>query len=105
MKITIVGTGYVGLVTGVCFADIGHDVMCVDNDPSKIEKLHAGEMPIYEEGLEEIVARNVDAGRLIFTTSIDEGTDFAEVIFIAVGTPPGYQGEANLSYVEQVGRR
>ena len=105
MKITIVGTGYVGLVTGTCFADIGHEVLCVDNDDRKIKVLKSGKMPIYEPGLEEMVHRNVAAGRLKFTPSIEEGTAFAEVIFIAVGTPPGYQGQANLSYVEQVGRK
>ncbi|NLB64971.1 MAG: UDP-glucose/GDP-mannose dehydrogenase family protein [Lentisphaerae bacterium] len=104
MKISIVGTGYVGLVTGACFSDAGHEVMCIDNDPKKIEMLHRGEMPIYEPGLEELVERNVKAGRLHFTTSIKEGTEFAEVIFIAVGTPPGVGGEANMTYVEQVGR-
>ena len=104
MKITIVGTGYVGLVTGTTFSEIGHEVLCVDNDADKIRKLNKLEMPIYEEGLEEIVKRNVAAGRLRFSTSIKEGTEFAEVIFIAVGTPPGYRGEANMSYVERVGR-
>jgi UDPglucose 6-dehydrogenase len=104
MKITIVGTGYVGLVTGATFSEIGHHVMCVDNDPKKIAKLKRLEMPIYEEGLEEIVKRNVKAGRLTFSTSVKEGTAFSEVIFIAVGTPPGYGGEANMSYVEKVGR-
>ena len=104
MKITIVGTGYVGLVTGATFSEIGHDVMCVDNDTEKIAKLRQLHMPIYEEGLEEIVVRNVTAKRLRFSTSIKEGTGFAEVIFIAVGTPPGYGGEANMSYVERVGR-
>ncbi len=105
MNITIVGTGYVGLVTGATFSEIGHNVMCIDNDDSKIEKLRNLEMPIYEEGLEEIVTRNVEAGRLQFSKSIKEGTEFSEVIFIAVGTPPGYEGEANMSYVEKVGRQ
>ena len=104
MKITIVGTGYVGLVTGACFSDAGHEVMCVDNNEKKIEMLLKGELPIYEPGLDEIVERNVKAGRLKFSTSIAEGTKFAKVIFIAVGTPPGVGGEANLTYVEQVGR-
>lgn len=104
MNITIVGTGYVGLVTGATFSEIGHHVLCVDNNAQKIEMLERLEMPIYEEGLQEIIERNVKAGRLHFSTSIKEGTDFAEVIFIAVGTPPGYRGQANLSYVEQVGR-
>ena len=105
MKISIVGTGYVGLVTGACFSEAGHDVLCIDNNPKKIEMLHRGEMPIYEPGLDEMVKRNVEAGRLHFTTSIAEGTAFAEVIFIAVGTPPGVGGEANLTFVEQVGRQ
>jgi len=105
MKITVVGTGYVGLVTGACFAEVGHDVLCVDNDTRKIEMLEKMQMPIYEDGLEEMVRKNHDEGRLKFTTSIKEGTEFAEVIFVAVGTPPGPGGEANMSYVEQVGRQ
>lgn len=105
MNITIVGTGYVGLVTGACFSDWGHNVMCIDNDQRKVDMLKRMEMPIYEEGLEDLVRRNVAAGRLHFSNSIKEGTEFAEVIFIAVGTPPGYRGAANLSYVEQVGRQ
>lgn len=105
MKITIVGTGYVGLVSGACFAEIGHEVLCVDNDERKIQMLKKNQLPIYEPGLQELVERNVAAGRLHFSKSIKEGTDFAEAIFIAVGTPPGYRGQANLSYVEQVGRQ
>ena len=105
MKVTIVGTGYVGLVTGTCFSEVGHQVLCVDNDERKIRMLKKGELPIYEPGLDELADRNVKAGRLHFTTSIEEGAEFADIIFIAVGTPPGYRGEANLSYVEQVGRR
>ncbi len=104
MKLTIVGTGYVGLVTGVTLAEIGHNVLCVDNDESKVASLRRLEMPIYEEGLDTLVRKNVEAGRLRFSTSIGEGTEYAEVIFIAVGTPPGYRGEANMSYVERVGR-
>jgi UDPglucose 6-dehydrogenase len=104
-NVTIVGTGYVGLVTGACFSELGHHVLCVDNDQHKVDMLKRLEMPIYEEGLQELVKRNVEAGRLSFTPSIKEGVDFAEVIFIAVGTPPGYQGRANLSYVETVGRQ
>ncbi|MBN2301963.1 MAG: UDP-glucose/GDP-mannose dehydrogenase family protein [Lentisphaerae bacterium] len=104
MKITIVGTGYVGLVTGATFAEIGHHVLCVDNNADKIRQLNDLEIPIYEDGLEELVVRNFNNGRLKFSTSIKEGTKFAEVIFIAVGTPPGYRGEANMSYVEKVGR-
>jgi len=105
MNITVVGTGYVGLVTGACFSDWGHHVLCVDNDQRKVDMLKRLEMPIYEVGLLEMVKRNVDNGRLRFTTSIKEGTEFAEAIFIAVGTPPGYRGAANMSYVEQVGRQ
>ena len=105
MKISIVGTGYVGLVTGACFSEAGHDVLCIDNNPKKIEMLHRGELPIYEPALDEMVKRNVEAGRLHFTTSIAERTAFAEVVFIAVGTPPGVGGEANLTFVEQVGRQ
>lgn len=104
MNITIVGTGYVGLVTGTTFADIGHNVLCVDNDAGKIEMLNNHEMPIYEDCLQEVVVRNARAGRLRFSTSIAEGVEFSEVIFIAVGTPPGYKGEADMSYVEKVGR-
>ena len=104
MNITVVGTGYVGLVTGACFSDWGHNVLCIDNDDKKVEMLRRLHMPIYEDGLEDLVKRNVAAGRLKFSSSIKEGTDFSEVIFIAVGTPPGYRGAANLSYVEQVGR-
>lgn len=104
MKITVVGAGYVGLVTGTCFAEVGHEVLCVDNNERKVRMLQAHQMPIYEPGLEEMVKRNVAAGRLHFSTSLIEGTDFAEVIFIAVGTPPSSTGEANLSYVERVVR-
>jgi len=104
MNITIVGTGYVGLVSGATFSDIGHHVMCVDNDVGKIAKLKNLEMPIFEDGLEDMVRRNVAAGRLSFSTSIAEGTAHAEVIFIAVGTPPGYRGAPDMSYVEKVGR-
>jgi len=105
VKITVVGTGYVGLVTGTTFSDIGHDVLCIDNNEEKIKRLKALQMPIFEEGLEEIVVRNVEEGRLRFSTEIGEGTEFSEVIFVAVGTPPGYRGEANMSYVETVGRQ
>lgn len=104
MNVTIVGTGYVGLVTGTTFAELGHHVCCVDNDQRKVDLLNNRHMPIFEEGLEEIVVRNMDAGRLTFTSSIRDGVQFSEVIFIAVGTPPGYRGEANMSYVEKVGR-
>jgi UDPglucose 6-dehydrogenase len=104
VKVTIVGTGYVGLVTGTTFAELGHDVLCIDNDQSKVDMLNNRQMPIYEEGLEEMAVRNIESGRLKFSNSIKEGTEFATVIFVAVGTPPGYRGEANMSYVESVGR-
>jgi UDPglucose 6-dehydrogenase len=99
MKIAVVGTGYVGLVTGTCFAEVGIDVTCVDIDQRKIDNLHQGIMPIYEPGLEEMVLRNVDKGRLHFTTSLKEAIQGAEVAFIAVGTPPGEDGSADLKYV------
>ncbi len=99
MKITVVGTGYVGLVTGTCLAESGNHVVCVDIDPGKIATLQAGGIPIYEPGLEELVKRNAREGRLAFTTSIAEAMRETEVAFIAVGTPPGETGEADLSYV------
>ena len=105
MNITVIGTGYVGLVTGTCFAESGHTVTCLDIDPKKIETLEAGGIPIYEPGLEELVRRNVREGRLRFTTSYPEGMKAAEVVFIAVGTPPGESGEADLSYVLQAAGR
>ncbi|HET6439980.1 MAG TPA: UDP-glucose/GDP-mannose dehydrogenase family protein [Anaeromyxobacter sp.] len=101
MNITVIGTGYVGLVTGTCFAESGHSVVCLDIDPKKIETLRSGGIPIYEPGLEELVRRNVREARLSFTTSYPEGMKLAEVVFIAVGTPPGETGEADLSYVLQ----
>lgn len=99
MKIAIVGTGYVGLVTGTCFAEIGVHVTCVDTNQDKIESLKKGVMPIYEPGLEDMVLRNVKAGRLRFTTSLEECLDDVEVVFSAVGTPPDEDGSADLSYV------
>jgi len=108
VRIVVVGTGYVGLVTGTCFAETGHRVTCVDIDARKIELLRQGGIPIYEPGLEELVRRNAKEERLAFTTSIDEAMPGAEVAFIAVGTPPGETGEADLSYVlaaaESIGR-
>jgi UDPglucose 6-dehydrogenase len=98
-RICVIGTGYVGLVTGACFADMGNQVTCVDVDADKIEKLNRDVMPIFEPGLEEIVRRNRKAGRLAFTTSYDEGVAPADFIFIAVNTPSGYEGEAELKYV------
>jgi len=103
-KICVIGVGYVGLVTGTCFADLGHQVTCVDVDESKIEKLRAGVMPIYEPGLEEMVRRNAQADRLHFTTSYPEGLAGAEFAFIAVGTPQGSGGEADLNYVRAAAR-
>jgi len=104
MKISIVGTGYVGLVTGSCFADVGNEVLCVDNDQGKIDMLLAGEIPIYEPGLERLVKASVGHGRLQFTTEIERAVDHAEVIFIAVGTPPGEDGSADLSHVLAVAK-
>ena len=99
MKLTVFGTGYVGLVTGACLAEVGHDVMCVDVDEKKIADLKRGIIPIYEPGLEPIVHRNVEEGRLHFTTSAEEGVTHGEVQFIAVGTPPDEDGSADLQYV------
>ncbi|MFN2169596.1 MAG: UDP-glucose dehydrogenase family protein, partial [Anaerolineae bacterium] len=98
-NISVIGTGYVGLVTGTCFADLGNRVVCVDINEEKIAALKAGQMPIYEPGLEEMVERNVRAGRLHFTTSYREALADAEFVFIAVGTPSGVDGEADLRYV------
>jgi UDPglucose 6-dehydrogenase len=102
MNICVVGTGYVGLVTGAVFADLGNDVVCVDNDRAKVESLRAGQMPIYEPGLEEMVVRNKDDGRLTFTTELPHAVRQADVIFIAVGTPSKETGETDLSHVEAV---
>lgn len=102
MNVCVIGTGYVGLVTGAVFADLGNEVTCVDNNPAKVEMLKQGKMPIYEPGLEEMVKRNVEDGRLIFTADTAEGVRRGEVIFIAVGTPPRDDGSTDLSYVEAV---
>lgn len=104
MKIAIVGTGYVGLVTGTCFAEIGVNVICVDTNSEKIEALKQGVIPIYENGLEEMVNRNAKAGRLQFTTSLESCLNEVDVIFSAVGTPPDEDGSADLSYVLEVAR-
>lgn len=104
MNICVIGTGYVGLVTGTCFADFGVNVACVDKDAEKIETLKKGEIPIYEPGLKELVAKNVREGRLAFTTDLTESVRKALVIFIAVGTPPREDGSADLSYIEEVAR-
>ncbi|MFQ5943543.1 MAG: UDP-glucose dehydrogenase family protein [Anaerolineales bacterium] len=100
-NLTVVGVGYVGLVTGACFADLGNKVIGLDIDEERIEGLKKGQMPIYEPGLEELVSRNVDAGRLTFTTSYEEAIRDAEFVFIAVGTPAGAEGEAEMKYVQQ----
>ncbi len=105
MNIAIVGTGYVGLVSGTCFAEMGSHVTCVDVDVNKIEKLNRGEMPIYEPGLEELVRRNVEFDRLRFTTDLTEVLDDVEVVFSAVGTPPDEDGSADLKYVLAVARQ
>ncbi len=102
MNICIVGVGYVGLVTGACFAEFGLQVKCVDNDASKISMLNQGKVPIYEPGLAELIQKNANAGRLSFTTNIKEGIERALAVFIAVGTPSGEEGRADLSYVEEV---
>jgi UDPglucose 6-dehydrogenase len=104
MDLAIIGSGYVGLVTGACFADVGHNVTCVDNDAQKIKQLQAGEVPIYEPGLEEIIHRNVSARRLRFTGSIQEGVDNSQIIFIAVPTPQLPDGDVDLSFLEKVAR-
>lgn len=104
MKITIFGTGYVGLVTGACLADVGHDVLCMDVDEAKIEKLNKGQIPIYEPGLETIVRHNSEAGRLQFTTSAERAVGHGLLQFIAVGTPPDEDGSADLQYVTAVAR-
>jgi UDPglucose 6-dehydrogenase len=104
VKITVIGTGYVGLVTGTCLAEVGNEVLCLDVDPTKIETLKAGGIPIYEPGLEDMVKRNVAAGRLHFTTDIAESVSFGQIQFIAVGTPPDEDGSADLQYVVAAAR-
>ena len=99
MKLAIVGTGYVGLVSGACFSDMGNDVICVDVDEKKVKRLQEGKIPIYEPGLDEIVQRNVEAKRLKFTTRIEEALEVSDICFIAVGTPMGEDGSADLHYV------
>ena len=104
MKITIFGSGYVGLVTGACFADVGNDVLCVDVDPRKVEMLQRGQIPIHEPGLDDVVQRNSDSGRLRFTTEVAEGVAHGLFQFIAVGTPPDEDGSADLQHVRAVAR-
>jgi UDPglucose 6-dehydrogenase len=104
MKLTIIGTGYVGLVTGTCFAEVGHHVICVDNDAAKVKLLQGGGIPIYEPKLQELVQKNVAEGRLSFTNSTAEGVEKSDVIFIAVPTPPQPDGSVDLSFIERVAR-
>jgi len=104
MKLTIIGTGYVGLVTGACFAEVGHQVVCVDNDAEKVRVLQAGGLPIYEPGLDDLVKQNVASGRLVFTTSTAEGVEKSDVVFIAVPTPPLPDGSVDMSFIEKVAR-
>ena len=102
MRITVVGTGYVGLVSGTCFAETGNEVVCVDIDAAKVARMQEGEVPIYEPGLEVLFERNTQQGRLRFTTDLQEGADHGEVIFLALPTPPGADGSADLSFVLKV---
>ena len=104
MNICVIGTGYVGLVTGVVFADLGNEVICVDKNEEKIALLKAGVMPIYEPGLEEMVGRNADEKRLAFTTDLDAAVRKSEVVFICVGTPPKEDGSTDMSQVEGAAR-
>jgi UDPglucose 6-dehydrogenase len=104
MKITVIGTGYVGLVSGTCLAEVGNDVLCLDLDPAKIKILEDGGIPIYEPGLQEMVRRNVAAGRLHFTTDVERAAHFGTIQFIAVGTPPDEDGSADMKYVTAAAR-
>ena len=104
MDLCIIGSGYVGLVSGACFAEVGHHVVCVDNDQRKVDALQAGKIPIYEPGLEELVHRNVAAKRLRFTNSTEDGVDSSQIVFIAVPTPPQADGSVDLTYIERVAR-
>lgn len=102
MNLAIIGTGYVGLTTGTCFAEVGHNVICVDNNQAKVESLRKGQMPIYEPGLEELIVKNVESGRLVFTTDLAESVAKSDIVFIAVPTPPHSDGSVDLSYMEGV---
>ena len=108
MKIAVIGTGYVGLVGGTCFAESGNEVLCVDNNQEKLAKMRAGQIPIYEPGLEVLFERNTKEGRLRFTDSVPEAVDFAEIIFLSLPTPPMEDGSADLQYVlsvaEEIGK-
>ena len=102
MKIAVIGTGYVGLVTGTCLAETGNEIICVDIDKNKVEKMRNGIVPIYEPHLDVLFERNIKAGRLSFTTSLDKGLDHGEIVFLALPTPEDEDGSADLSYVENV---
>jgi len=104
MKISIIGTGYVGLVTGVCLSEVGHNVLCIDNDEEKLKKLKQNIVPIYEPGLEELMRKNIEEGRLRFSADIKEAVEESSVIFVCVNTPPKSNGQADLTYVEKVAR-
>jgi len=104
MRVCVIGTGYVGLVTGVCLAEIGHHVICVDNNEEKIKLMKLGQSPIYEPGLSELMKSNFQAGRLDFTSNLEAGVKHGEVLFIAVGTPALPTGESDTRYVEAVAR-
>src|SRR4051812_46478076 len=104
MKIAVIGTGYVGLVTGTCLAETGNIVTCVDNNERKVESMQRGEVPIYEPGIETLFHRNVGQGRLHFTTQLDNAVTEAEIIFLALPTPPGADGAADLTYIMNVAR-
>src|SRR5512133_3751954 len=104
MQISVIGTGYVGLVTGACFAEFGVNVVCMDNDEKRIARLEKGDVPFYEPGITELVAKGISQGRLNFTPELTRAVDHGEIIFIAVGTPPKRDGSADLSVVEGVGQ-
>src|SRR5579862_3192097 len=104
MNICVIGTGYVGLVTGCVFSDLGNDVICVDKNPDKIAMLRRGEMPIYEPGLEELVRRNVEDRRLSFTEDVASAVEHSDVVFICVGTPPLDSGDPDMSYVQDAAK-
>ncbi|HNM27813.1 MAG TPA: UDP-glucose 6-dehydrogenase, partial [Saprospiraceae bacterium] len=104
MNIAVVGTGYVGLVTGTCFAETGNNVICVDNNEKKVRRLQAGEIPIFEPGLDVLFDRNTKEGRLHFTTNLKEAVEASQIIFLALPTPPGEDGSADLSYIMGVAR-
>src|SRR6266700_6226961 len=104
MKVTVIGTGYVGLVTGACFADVGNEVLCIDVDTAKVGRLLRGEVPIHEPGLDQVVARNLRAGRLHFSSDYERAVSHSDVFFIAVGTPTGEDGSADVRHVESAAR-